>query len=1191
MRKILPPAALAALALVALVALAALAALALPGGRADAQSAACTNDAGEAVICAVPVIEQPADADDYFLLKVIDQADGEVLNRGEFNTLLEINLTVPSGVTLHSRQSVTIAPKCETEGTASCLLLHRDRTSPPAFASWPRAVSYFYSADDLVFPAPISLTAAAPGQIAVTASLRRPGVADNADAVTTTVNVRYAVPSNPLLVQPFVPGADFVRTNGAEHPLERDRLSFWVGSRTYALTPSDFAALGPDDPPAASITAPEGTFITSFFTCRARNFYSGPDAQITPTDGNVCAHSPSDLPNRSGGFFARTYALGGTFHFSPPATGSGEADITVTWRLDSGVFSRTIKIRYGPDVPADYPIPYPVARVSVPPGALSVAYGDRVRYSFRVIDARDGEPISFRDQLGAPQPVQIDWYDAGSLERSTDTELTMFPDEPSWNRYKRFSHDDLAALLPGPAWDVDLEPVTYPPLGPAGAARGLIQAQAPGITHASLFPSETRTLISFTPFGDYSYSAAEADGVPVVRASLPADLDQILQPGAEEPIRIGLGSTVFGTVIPKPPGYDPPSILEPGIGRPRFTVGCIHPRTSAAEPNRNWPRRRDPNAPPHDCGWNNIVDGAVSYLRISGPASWKDSDGPVLPIGFNTDSDPDTEDEYPVFACSDLDSAGNFICSIRSAAGEFPRIVVDDAAPEGAQIFVSARIGHVNRSSDAYSGWQVIVAELDDVIRTRLGITEDADRKQIIDGLVSFTVGSTPPVATVSLAFADAREAPSLPAGASAQLRLRLQDAEGRPADVSGLSSVTVTADRGALLSSAYCAESSSCALRLSGAADADADAATLSGAADDDAAITDDVRLTLTAPKTGDRIQLYASVVTADGRTLQAELAVDLVGSAARIEIADGSAVRDRATESDDLDRTSLKVAAYDERGNRAALPAEARVDGIAGPGGAAIPSTRAAAELACTDGAARLDCEVAVTVRAAATDPLAVGAYTVKIVAGSLEAEGRFFVAGRAARIELDPGPPPIGLGVPFDLTVRAYDANDQPVAEGTVLAASVSGTGSTVPVLLASPAGGSAPARNGEINIRLVASAPGIGILRIAAGPAASPDLVETYVLDLRALTRVGPLARHLAGGAGALPWSGYRIWTGPFGSDASQLLDEVPALASVRLWNGKRWISYARPVDDGAEPPDSVDFPLQPGDLLFLFPVAP
>ena len=1187
MRKILPPAALAALALVAL---AALAALALPGGRADAQSAACTNDAGDAVICAVPVIEQPAGADDYFLLKVIDQADGEVLNRGEFNTLLEINLTVPSGVTLHSRQSVTIAPKCETEGAASCLLLHRDRTSPPAFASWPRAVSYFYRADDLIAPAPISLTAAAPGQIAVTASLRRPGVADNADAVTTTVNVRYAVPSNPLLVQPFVPGADFVRTNGAEHPLERDRLSFWVGSRTYALTPSDFAAAGPGDPPAASITAPEGTFITSFFTCRARDFYSDPAARITPTDGNVCAHSPSDLPNRSGGFFARSYALGGTFHFSPPATGAGEADITVTWRLTSGVVSRTIKIRYGPDVPADYPIPYPVAQVSVPPGALSVAYGDRVRYGFRVIDARDGEPISFRDQLGASQPVQIDWYDAGSLERSTDTELTMFPDEPSWNRYKLFSHDDLAALLPRSAWDVDLEPVTYPPLGPAGAARGLIESQAPGVYHPSLFPSETRTLISFTPFGDYSYSAAEADGVPVVRASLPADLDQILQPGAEEPIRIGLGSTVLGKVIPKPPGYVPPTPFSVGIGRPRFTVGCIHPRTVAAEPNRNWRGRVGPDAPPPGCAWNNIVDGAVSYLRISGPASWKDGDGPVLPIGFNTDSDPGTEDEYPVFACSDPDSAGNFICSIRSAAGEFPRIVVDDAAPEGAEIFVSARIAHVNRSSDAYSGWQVTVAEHDDRIRTRLGgFTEDADRKQIIDGLVSFTVGRTPPVAAVSLAFADAREAPSLPAGASAQLRLRLQDADGRPADVSGLSSVTVTADRGALLSSAYCAQSSSCALRLSGAGDADA--ATLSGAADDDAAITDDIRLTLTAPKTGDRIQLYASVVAADGRTLQAELAVDLVGSAARIEIADGSAVSDRATESDDLDRTSLKVAAYDERGNRAALPAEARVDGIAGPGGAPIPSTRAAAELACADDAARLDCAVAVTVRAAATDPLAVGAYTVKIVAGSLEAEGRFFVAGRAARIELDPGPPPIGLGVPFDLTVRAYDANDQPVAEGTALAAGVRGTGSTAPVLLASPAGGSAPARNGEITVRLVASAPGVGILRIAAGPAASPDVVETYVLDLRALSRVGPLARHLSGAAGALPWSGYRIWTGPLGSDASQLLDETPALASVRLWNGKRWISYARPADDGAEPPDSVDFPLQPGDLLFLFPAAP
>ena len=103
----------------------ALAALALPGGRAAAQSVTCTNDAGEAAICAVPVIEQPADADDYFLLKVVDQATGDLLNRGQFGQLLELKLTVPAGAALHSHQNASIsrAPRCEDDGTALCLLL------------------------------------------------------------------------------------------------------------------------------------------------------------------------------------------------------------------------------------------------------------------------------------------------------------------------------------------------------------------------------------------------------------------------------------------------------------------------------------------------------------------------------------------------------------------------------------------------------------------------------------------------------------------------------------------------------------------------------------------------------------------------------------------------------------------------------------------------------------------------------------------------------------------------------------------------------------------------------------------------------------------------------------------------------------------------------------------------------------
>ena len=43
-------------------------------------------------------------------------------------------------------------------------------------------------------------------------------------------------------------------------------------------------------------------------------------------------------------------------------------------------------------------------------------------------------------------------------------------------------------------------------------------------------------------------------------------------------------------------------------------------------------------------------------------------------------------------------------------------------------------------------------------------------------------------------------------------------------------------------------------------------------------------------------------------------------------------------------------------------------------------------------------------------------------------------------------------------------------------------------------------------------------------------------------------------------------------------------------TVRLWNGKRWLSCARlPV--GAEAPGSINFLIKPSDLLFLSPSRP
>ena len=1265
-------------------------------GPAAAQ-AGCSDDAGDPITCVVPVIEQWPFASDWFTIAIEDEATGGRAPFPSYETAafteLKVEVNSPSGATISSeRRGGSQYFRCEAENAAECVI-YRVENSPPDWSVDHRGIRYsFWTPEAERQTDLVPLRVIAPGgttEVSLTATLMRRGVAQ---AVTRDFTMDYSAASE--LVVSTWPGYDFARVNGGGSRVwERDELQVWVGASSLGFTASEFQVwdsegLNSDGDPVFEISAPAGVQIWSGFMS---NCGAGRDDILESP--NRCTTTPSSLFNSGTGFSARTWTYGAGVYVQPPTSGSGTFDLTVTWRLGSGVQTDSATIRYGPTVPADLARPYPVLQVSGPPAGSRFGYAAPIAWRARGIDARDGSPLQISEQ--AFDNLMLLWTDPDAAGSVADAELpvhrVLSPDVAIFfpNRLDLEPEEIRDALGGRSSWDADFRRTDYAPLGSGGGIRGHFTITGPNIRGVGGYYRQALKARAALP--DYSYSAARLESGPEVRARLPEDADQRLAPGATEPVEAGLGGSAPRRGIAR--------TIEPAVG---FTRPCIH--TADVEPGLHrwtnsirypWPVATwddpatkfhlytfggTPTDPPITrdfldvCMWNDIVEGAESYLLLQGPARWADGNR-RLRVGTGTD--------YPVFACGLVQADLGFVCSMRSESGALPELTVDADAEEGALVRLSASIVQAEQDED-HPGWVAGLAEQKASTLLWGGATPPLEqRSPSIFGSVEFSVGGVRDVDLAVLEPVGAGAAASTRAGGRLPLRLRILNSAEDAAPVSAISSVTLAASGGGTISGVHCNEPeprSTCTLRLGRGAplataagqeianasarigetgwavpdsgrfliaiDADgidgqielrfsaeslrARAPTEIGievwapgspvyvnnqslsitsrgqelhllrtaenelhiglghptnsltadiriytddALEVDPGLPGDIRLTYAAPNRAAASTVTAAVVATDGRLVTASLPISVGGPADALVASGGGTARTSAVEGD-LDELSFSIAAKDAGGLDAAVPRDAAVSRFTGPDGAAVPSGLIGA-ISCSDDA-RLKCRLALTVTAPASSALAAGAYVAHLsgAEGALTGTAEFALAGAPKTITLSEDFADRALGGDFTVEAAVADADGNRAADGTRVAFRVGGAdGGPVPLVLATPAGGTAETKDGTASARLVAVSPRVGVISAATGPAAEPDASGALVLDMRGLGSDRP----------PLP-PGFSRYRGPT-APASELVEAQSNIGSISLWNGVGWVTYA-PV-----PPGRADFRIRAGDIIYVSPAGP
>ena len=660
----------------------------------------------------MPFIAKPVFSTDFFYITVQDEATGEDAPFADYATApfteLKVEATSPSGATISSERrgpasSFSRYFRCENEDAAECVLY---RVADPANPDWANgdfrgvrpAFSDIFAAVALRVSAPEGTT-----EVTLRATLKRPGVADD---VARDFTIAWSGASE-LVVSTF-PGQDFVRSGGGRGVYHRDAIQVWIGSSSLAFTPSSADAFGSsatyndDGDPVFEIASDEGTFIYGDRfgnDCRLyrANLLDSPNRCI------VSPTAPANSQNVS--WQGRYWAYGHSLWASPPQSGAGTFDVTVTWRFaDGSVHTKTATIRYGEEVPSDLAEPYPVVQASGPAPGANFGYAEEFSWRARAVDGRSGAALPLAES--AFDRMSVWWANPEVLTGQADeAELRVYRDVPTYSaNQQQFDPADVRAALGGRStWDADLAGTARAPHGPGGGMRGIFTIHGPQLDQPAAWLSRYYSaILSHTPLGDYSYSAPSLDSGPELRARLAQDVDQRLSAGATEPIEAGLGGLAPIT------GFAPGGRNDDAISRP-----CIHHTdvlpgryTNIDDPGA-WPPAtwNDPattalsinlDGVPYDppflidyvdsCMWNDIVDGGESYLVLSGPATWEHG-GKRLNVGTGT--------AYPVFACSTIRSDFSFICSMRAQDGSLPRLVVDTDAASGDQVTLTGSITHV----------------------------------------------------------------------------------------------------------------------------------------------------------------------------------------------------------------------------------------------------------------------------------------------------------------------------------------------------------------------------------------------------------------------------------------------------------------------------------------------------------------
>ena len=666
---------------------------------------------------------------------------------------------------------------------------------------------------------------------------------------------------------------------------------------------------------------------------------------------------------------------------------------------------------------------------------------------------------------------------------------------------------------------------------------------------------------------EFSYTAegTSASQGAAIAAYLPADADARLAPGQSTALAVGFRFPEADAVGGVWRRFNPTQEFY-GIERYSFNVALIAASDTLTRPLPS------------------IESDA--YLHLAGPASWSASGGRRLRLAL------DGYGYYRCVAAGDMTRVATDtgrVCYVTDAAGNAPSITA--AADAAGDVTVTANLAfwmlygsEAPAAADSGGGFY---RSTNAHFRQRFESFGTATvRVAAVNQLNGITLGRKP--------NADG-SVPTTPVriGGSADVRLALLNADGAPTQLSAVSAITVTVIGGGTLSNYGCSNLSSCTL--------EADTGPLFEAAKTRAGVTAAIDLAFKAPTSPGTASIEATVVGKDGSTFSERLELTVSGSATEIASSgEMPRVHSSATTDDDRDEIKIPISASDASGNPARMPANAAAI-VRNLEGAVVPASSLTAEVRCTD-EMRLNCNVEITVLAAAGSPLASGAYTATVTGSGIgSTEVGFAVGGPAETIALAvPATADLpGLAGSFNATASVADKEGVPVADGTwVTFATTAASSATASAIVTSPsltdhddnattdAVQRARTKNGEAGAIVTIVARGIAIFTATVGDKTANEPIDTRAEAAAAAAAAGPPVRF-GTSDGAAATGSLATWASSIPGDARQALEQAPGASIVWLWNGVEWIRWGQTAE-GAPIPGSTSSPfiILQGDRIWF-----
>ena len=341
--------------------------------------------------------------------------------------------------------------------------------------------------------------------------------------------------------------------------------------------------------------------------------------------------------------------------------------------------------------------------------------------------------------------------------------------------------------------------------------------------------------------------------------------------------------------------------------------------------------------------------------------------------------------------------------------------------------------------------------------------------------------------------------------------------------------------------------------------------------------------------------VTVYAIISGPGGAVRTEDLTLNFSGPTSSIAVADatdtlrsvnakGDDPATTATEAADNvieDEITLAVTGEDE-GGIASDPGSGYNITITDPDGTRVNSDKIEAELgAYTAGRSLLT----VTGKGSQSAPLKAGVYTVKLTSGKLEASAKFAVAGPADTVMLDVSEP--DESGRFTVTATAYDADDNPVVDGTpVTFDTADQRGDFDPVLHVVRDSGTTEA--GMAKGTYVEIGPGRATIIVTVGDVTQ---IARHISMYGAEDEAAPepvVEPEMVGNHCIENKGGFAVWTCGVSAMASEVfaLVQPEGATAIHLWStiSMSWVRYS--VVDGTTVPGSSDFMVTEDDILYI-----